>query len=183
MFADREFSEAWEPKTGGWGEDADDRSPAPQPAPPATPPQAPLEDGAESEEIGSLGVLHRLPDGDSGSTYSITFSGTWLPGTYVTREASLVAYGAVLGGEVPFELDTVRDRARQEGRDITVADFTETARAHGRDLPAPGELPGQFVDADTRLIAYGALLAGHGTFKLDTLPSPVTITWIEANAA
>ncbi|MET8746871.1 hypothetical protein [Streptomyces sp. NPDC004728] len=52
----------------------------------------------------------------------------WLPGAYASREAALLAYGYILGGENSGELEELRDQvARAEHRPITQADLTDFA--------------------------------------------------------
>lgn len=48
----------------------------------------------------------------------------WLPGVFATREAALLAYGYVLGGERAGHLEDLRDEVpRREDRPIEVYDL------------------------------------------------------------
>lgn len=54
----------------------------------------------------------------------------WLPGVYATREAAVMAYGYVLGGETPRRLEDLRDQVLGgEGRPVEVRDFIALADA------------------------------------------------------
>lgn len=57
----------------------------------------------------------------------------WLPGIYTTREAALLAYGYLLGGESAGFLEELRDQVlRGESRHITVDDIEGFAAERGR---------------------------------------------------
>ncbi len=59
----------------------------------------------EAETIGPF-TIH--PPGDNAGTYALSWAGAWLPGTYATRDAVLLAIGIVTGGEGRFYLDDLR---------------------------------------------------------------------------
>lgn len=63
----------------------------------------PAEDG-ETRRVGDTGMLRLYLHADGDYTIACEWFG-WLPGHYVTRDAALVAYGYVLGGETAGRLD------------------------------------------------------------------------------
>lgn len=78
--------------------------------------------GLDHERVGAL-KLYRVTD-----TYTIaTDDFGWLPGHYVDRDAALVAYGYVLGGEGAGTLDKVKAPAPQG---IAVEEIEAYARKH-----------------------------------------------------
>ncbi|MGX1514021.1 hypothetical protein [Streptomyces collinus] len=58
----------------------------------------------------------------------------WLPGAYASREAALLAYGYVLGGEGRGPLEELRDTVlRGEGRPIEIGDLVVFAEHDAPD--------------------------------------------------
>ncbi|MFB7375841.1 IbrB-like domain-containing protein [Kitasatospora purpeofusca] len=165
LFTNDEFSEAWEPTTST-------PAPAARLRPDPLPEQKPVGPPAEGTGLRIYEV--------SGE-YTVSYDGVWLPGIYETRDACLVALGAVLSGEKLFQLDDLQESAVAQERTITVSDFTDTAHRRGRTIGID-DVPGDFADQDARLVAYGVLLAGGGTFDPTALPAPVTVAAIEAAA-
>ena len=73
------------------------------------------------ERLGMLKLAH--PGDVPGWLMAAEWFG-WLPGIYASREAVLVAYGYVLGGEAGGYLDELQVQVRRrEGREITVEDI------------------------------------------------------------
>ena len=57
------------------------------------------------EHIGTFTLYRRENRDAKGPFYILSWAGTWLPGTYETRDAALLAVGIVTGGESRFHLD------------------------------------------------------------------------------
>ena len=57
------------------------------------------------EHIGAFTLYRRENRDAKGPFYILSWAGTWLPGTYETRDAALLAVGIVTGGESRFPLD------------------------------------------------------------------------------
>jgi hypothetical protein len=86
----------------------------------------PDEDG-ETRPVGEMGML-RLYQASETFTIACEWFG-WLPGHYTTRQAALVAYGYVLGGEDAGYLDKLA-APRPEGYTLAeIEDFAAGASA------------------------------------------------------
>ncbi|GGZ23247.1 hypothetical protein GCM10010387_15450 [Streptomyces inusitatus] len=81
------------------------------------------------EQVG-LARIYPLVDQRGSDARLLAASGYgWLPGSYATREAALLAYGYVLGGEGSGYLEDLRDKiTRGERRPIVADDLVAFAR-------------------------------------------------------
>ncbi|MCX4749141.1 hypothetical protein OG455_27150 [Kitasatospora sp. NBC_01287] len=91
----------------------------------------------DPETIGPY-TLHPPADHEPTIGWCISTSDrtTWLPGTYDTRDAALLAVGINLGAQHGADLTSLRDTHANE-RALTVDHIT------GHDLPAPQADPGR----------------------------------------
>lgn len=101
------------------------------------------------ENIGPFTLYRRENRDAKGPFYILSWAGTWLPGTYETRDAALLAVGIVTGGEGRFFLD---DLARwcQHWNDATRHNGYITVEAIMTALDTATQEPGTIQVHQTR---------------------------------
>ncbi|MFJ4668965.1 hypothetical protein [Kitasatospora purpeofusca] len=82
----------------------------------------------QPERIGPF-TLYSPAGAETGIGWSISRGSDWLPGTFDSRDAALLAIGLVLGGEATLRLADIRDHhaPARTSRAITVEHITTYA--------------------------------------------------------